>query len=294
MNSCIGHNDIKDKLRKNIKDSKIAHAYLFVGKKSIGKKLVATEFAQNILCNNPIEGKACGNCIPCKTFSNTSDFKIIEPDKGVIKVDDIRNLSNEIFLKPTVSSRKVFIIDDADAMNEQAQNALLKILEEPPLYMVLILVATNKEKLLNTIKSRVLEINFEALSSENLKKILEIKGIEYTEEAIEFANGSVNRAIDFMSDDTYLIAKELATILLKKDFLMFNRKLEEIKLKKDTKNNIESILEKILHIYYVQLKNDVQFGYKKIEFIEKALQKLRKNANVDLVLDNLNIDFCFG
>ncbi len=293
MSNCIGHKLNIEKLRNLVNEKIVAHAYLFVGKKSIGKKIVAINFAKSILCENPLNGEACGTCESCKTFLNNSDFKVLAPDKDVIKVDDIRNMASEIFLRPTISSRKVFIIDDADSMNEQAQNALLKILEEPPLYVTLILIASNKEKLLNTIKSRVFEIDFETLSTEELEEVLKSKNIEYTKEAIEFANGSVNRAIEFMNDDTFMVARELANVLLEKDFLKINHKLDEIKSSKSLKANIESILEKVMYIYHGKLRNDISFGYKNIEYIESALQNIKKNGNVDLILDKLMIDMCF-
>lgn len=293
MSNCIGHKLNIEKLKKLIKEKTVAHAYLFVGKKSIGKKIVAINFAKSILCESPVNGEACGICESCKTFLNNSDFKILVPDKDVIKVDDIRNMSNEIFLRPTISSRKVFIIDDADMMNEQAQNALLKILEEPPMYVTLILVASNKEKLLNTIKSRVFKMDFETLLPEELEEVLKLNKVEYTKEALEFANGSVSRAIEFMTDDTFAVARELANVLLEKDFLKINHKLDEIKSNKNLKASVESILEKVMYIYHGKIRNNINFGYRNIEYIETALQNIKKNGNVDLILDKLMIDMCF-
>ena len=177
MTKSIGHEKNKLKLRNIIKSNSVGHAYLFVGKQSVGKKLIAIEFAKNILCDSLIDEEPCCKCQSCLNFGNGSDFKIISPEKNVIKVDAIRELSNELFLLPTISKRKVFIIDDAESMNEQAQNALLKILEEPPTYATIILIVSNKEKLLNTIKSRVIEFQFEALKREEIKSILKAQNI---------------------------------------------------------------------------------------------------------------------
>lgn len=288
MIKSIGHEENKLKLKKVIKANTISHAYLFVGKKGVGKKLIATEFAKEILCNN-WSGEACNNCESCKTFENSSDFKFVTPEKDVIKVDMIREMSVEIFLKPTISKRKVFIIDDAETMNEQAQNALLKILEEPPEYVTIILVSSNKEKLLNTIKSRVTEVAFNGLSKEEIRKILKD---EVSEDALNFSNGSVSKAIEFMKDDNFIVAKELADTFLTRDFLKINRKLDEIKSDKSLKTSAMNILEKVMYIYYNNLKEDGTFDIKLIESIEESIQNIKRNANVDLTLDVLNISAC--
>ena len=159
MINIIGHEKVKIILDKLLKEDKIGHAYLFFGKEGIGKKLMAINFAEKIM------EKDGGNF-------NDTDFKIIFPEKDLIKVEEIRNLINEVYLKPTHSKRKVIIIDDADKMNVNAQNALLKVLEEPPIYATLILIVSNKEKIIKTILSRVTEIQFDSLSNEELRKIV--------------------------------------------------------------------------------------------------------------------------
>lgn len=188
----VGHSENREKLRQIVECGKVGHAYLFVGKSGIGKRLVALEFAKNIMCPNSKNGVACMECDECKTFGNNADFEIIEPEKNIIKVDAIRNFESEVYLKPTMSLRKCFIINDADLMNESAQNALLKILEEPPLYATIILVASNKEKLLGTIKSRVVSINFKALSNDEIKEIV---GQDFDDEIIEFASRKCTKSI---------------------------------------------------------------------------------------------------
>lgn len=288
----IGHNKNKEKLTKIVHSGSIGHAYLFIGKESIGKKIVAIEFAKNILCDSPKEGKNCGRCTSCLAFENSSDFKMISPVKDVIKVDTIREICNELFLMPTISSRKVFIIDDAHTMNEQAQNALLKVLEEPPVYATIILITSNKEKLLNTIKSRVIEIPFDSLTKEEIKTILEKQGKEVSKEALEFSNGAVKKTIEYIEDETFKIAKDLSESLLERDFLKINRKFEDIKADKNLKVNIPSILEKVMYIYYSKLKQDVTFDIKQIEALEKTIQNIKRNANVDLSLDAFMIDIC--
>lgn len=290
--SCFGHENIRNELNEVVASGSISHAYLFIGKDGIGKKKVALEFAKNILCDEEVNGVACGKCDACLKFNSNPDLKLLVPEKGVIKVDEIRKFTSELFLLPTVSKRKVFIIDDADSMNEQAQNALLKVLEEPPLYATMILITSNKEKLLRTIKSRVAEIAFDSLKEDELKKVLEANNVEFTKDAIEYANGSAKRAMYFISDDTFEISKKLADIILERDFLKLNRKFDEIKSDKALKSNIEHILENTMQIFFNKFKKDVTFNFEIINMLEKTIQNIRRNANVDLALDLFMLDVC--
>lgn len=289
MVNSIGHKSEKLKLEDIIKSNAIGHAYLFVGKKSIGKKLVAIEFAKAIMCANADDGEPCGHCASCKTFENNSDFKLLLPEKDVIKVDMIRELSREIFMLPTISKRKVFIIDDADSMNEQAQNALLKVLEEPPEYATIILIVSNKEKLLNTIKSRIVEFKFNGLTKEEIEAIV---GKKVSDEAYEFSNGSIEKVLDFSDDESYEIAKEISNLLLDKDFFKINKKFEEVKADKKLKSNLTDVLEKVMYIYHSRLKKGDLSVVKFIDIVAQALQNLKKNANVDITLDMLEINAC--
>ena len=292
MPNIIGHEKIVQKLDKIIATKSISHAYLFSGKEGIGKKTLAIEFAKGVMCSVNSSLSYCGSCESCLTFESGNDFKIIVPTKNVIKVDEIREFCGELFLKPTKTSHKVFIIDDAECMNEQAQNALLKVLEEPPLYATIILITSNKEKLLNTIKSRVVDINFDSLSEENIKRILDMNNIEYTTDAIKYSNGSYKKALDFINDEMFEIAKDVAHLLEGKDFLAVNRKFEEIKADKNLKASVAQILEKTMQIFFMKFKNEKVFDYKCIEKIEETIQKIKRNANVDLALDSLMVELC--
>ncbi len=286
----VGHKEVREKLNNIVKSNKIGHAYLFVGKSGIGKRLVALEFAKNIMCLENINGVSCNKCESCKTFENNADFLIIEPENNIIKVDVIREFESEVYLKPTVSARKCFIINDADLMNENAQNALLKILEEPPLYATIILVATNKEKLLNTIKSRVITINFKCLSDIELVNIL---GEKIDKEIINYANGSVEKAIALSNENYIKISNILIEALLSKDFLLINKKFDEIKNDKNLKQNISSILESIVLIIYKKFRNKITDYIELIEIINETNRDIKRNANVDLALDNMLVSICF-
>ena len=132
----LGNEKNKQILQKSIQNNTISHSYMFVGIQGIGKKIIAKEFAKNILCLNQ-ENKnsntncTCKSCIEFET-NNNPDFSIIEPDGNSIKIEQIRELQKRIQEKPIISNSKVYIIDNADMMTQEAQNCLLKTLEEPP------------------------------------------------------------------------------------------------------------------------------------------------------------------
>lgn len=169
----IGNEKNKKLLRNIIDTNNTAHSYMFIGKDSIGKQLFAKEFAKAILCIN--EDKPCNKCKSCIEFDtyNNPDFSIIEPDGNSIKIDQIRELTKKVYEKPVISHRKVYIINDSDYMTKEAQNSLLKTLEEPPKYVTIILITSNENLFLPTIKSRCTKVSFNKLTNEELKKILE-------------------------------------------------------------------------------------------------------------------------
>ena len=150
----FGNNSIKNILKQSIDSNKVSHSYLMIGVSGIGKKMIATEFAKGILCLS--EDKACNHCKSCIEFNsnNNPDFFCIEPEGNSIKIEQIRELQKKIQEKPIISEKKVYIIDQADLMTKEAQNCLLKTLEEPPEFVTIILVGTNENAFLTTIKSR--------------------------------------------------------------------------------------------------------------------------------------------
>lgn len=271
MDKIIGHENVKEMLKKLVDTDKVGHAYLFVGKEGIGKKMVATYFAKEIM-----EKDSLG-------VFNENDFKIISPEKDLIKVEEIRNLINEVYLKPTFSTKKVIIIDDADKMNSSAQNALLKVLEEPPLYATLILVVSNKEKIIRTILSRVTEVKFNSLTNEELEKIVG-KSID-----LDYARGSASKAISLMDGNCYEISKGLVELFGKKNFININKKINEIK---SSDEDILKIFELMKMMYYSNIKENTYQKIKMINLLDDTIKNLNRNANIDLMLDRLIIKVC--
>ena len=141
FNNIIGNNNVKKILTKSLNNNTVLHSYMFIGQQGIGKSLLAKQFAKMILCQN-YDLEECNNCKSCVEFDggNNPDFIYIEPDGKVIKIEQIREMQNKVVEKPVNSGKKVYIINDADLMTKEAQNCLLKTLEEPPEYIVIILM----------------------------------------------------------------------------------------------------------------------------------------------------------
>ena len=159
-----GHENIKNILSNNINTKNILHSYLFIGEEGIGKKMLAIEFAKAILCTSE-NNKPCNICKSCVEFNtnNNANFNLINEEGSAIKIEQIRNMQVKIAEKPINSDYKVYLINEAELMTVEAQNCLLKTLEEPPEYIVIILITSNENKVLNTIKSRCMKLYFNNL-----------------------------------------------------------------------------------------------------------------------------------
>ena len=169
----IGNEQIITTLKNMVKQNKTSHSYLFLGIQGIGKKIIAKEFAKMLLCLE--EEKYCNNCKSCIEFNtkNNPDYIYIEPQENNIKIEQIRKLQKSIQEKPIISDKKIYIIDNADLMTKESQNCLLKTLEEPPQYAIIILIGSNEISFLPTIKSRCTIIKFNKIEDEEIKKYLE-------------------------------------------------------------------------------------------------------------------------
>lgn len=198
--SIIGHEDTIEKLKAAAATGRLSHAYCIAGEPGVGKNYLARRFAMAIQCEKHT-GDACMECPSCKKAmsGNHPDIIYIRHEKpGSIGVDEIREqLVNDIEVKPYESEHKVYIIPEAQLLTPQAQNAMLKTLEEPPAYGCIMLVTDNKELLLPTISSRCSMINVETISEDQtfryLKDVLLIPEGEARLQAA-FSQGNIGRA----------------------------------------------------------------------------------------------------
>lgn len=170
----IGNDKIKNDLKQILQNNHISHSYMFIGNKGIGKSKFAKEFAKGIVCNSDIT-KPCLSCKSCIEFDNNNnpDFYYIDlGEENSIKIETIRLMQKKVQELPIVSKRKVYIIDDAEYMTKEAQNCLLKTIEEPPEFVTVILITSNENRILNTIKSRCLKIYFNSIDTNDIKQFL--------------------------------------------------------------------------------------------------------------------------
>ena len=199
-----GQENIKEILRDSVKSDRISHAYLFCGSEGIGKYTVAQSFAEMIMC--PAQEKPCGNCKACVLNRNSSnpDLKIIDiPEKKTsIGVEPIRQMQEDVLTAPLYSEKKVYIIRHAEAMSTAAQNVLLKTLEEPPVYVVIILLCSNISLMLDTVKSRVNRLDFARYTDEEIRQALHDRMLDPGDDKVVFsyADGIVGRAISYFQD----------------------------------------------------------------------------------------------
>lgn len=316
----IGQEEVISSLDDALKNDRIGHAYIFSGSAGIGKKTVAGIFAALLLCDAPGISSPCGVCQACRLFESGAnpDFRLIKAEGASIGVDEIREVQGSVAMKPMYSKRKVFIIEDADKMTVQAQNCLLKTLEEPPSHVVLILTASNYESLLETIRSRSQRLSFKKNTHSQVRQILiekygnEAKGMEF---AAAYADGIIGTALDLVGTGEFLNLRE-------KTFDIVNR-IKNTGMSgifylysffEDNKDDFEVILDMMLTFYRDMLvsretgnekilinsdKRDIIFNNARkyspqqlvagIEQVEAARRAVKQNANYQLAVEHMLI-----
>ena len=213
----FGNEEKVRQIRDMIKSQQFPNAVIFSGLAGIGKKKIAKAAAMSLLCES--EDKPCGHCSSCRAFMAAShpDYYYMEPDRTkanpMIKIDQVRALQSEVSLMPVMSNLRMVIIDDAELMNSAAQNCLLKTIEEPSGLSKFILITSNRSRLLMTLRSRCMIINFERLSEENIKQILEDKEIVNAAEIAVIANGSLGQALKLAENDGLKIREDAINFL---------------------------------------------------------------------------------
>ena len=287
FSNIIGNDEVKSLLDNLIKTNNVVHSYMFIGPDGIGKVLFAKEFAKMILCQD--SNKACNHCSSCIKFNsdNHPDFMIINSEDGKsIKINQIRFLQERISEKPIVSNRKVYIINDSDLMTVEAQNCLLKTLEEPPEFAVIILVLSNENKCLSTIKSRCTKIAFQKLRNSDLTQYANENNLEVNSSLLSASDGSISKLLNLQNNlEAY---KQLDNIInaFSKDNIVDIWNNADILYK--SKDNINTLLEYLNTVFLERLKSTKESKYiQSIKIIENTKNKLSNNANYDMCIDNL-------
>ncbi len=315
----IGHERIIEYFGNAITTDKVSHAYILNGPDCSGKMMLAEAFAAALQCE--AGGAApCGSCKSCRQADgrNQPDIIYVTHEKpNTLGVDDIRTqINDDIVLKPYRSRRKVYIVDEAEKMNVQAQNALLKTIEEPPSYAVILLLTDNADGFLPTILSRCVRLDLQAVADGKIRRFLmEEKGIPSYQADIcaAFAQGNVGKAVRLSSSEDFNEIKSSALQLLKriKDIDLYEmtqavRQITEYKLEISDYFDLMMIWYRDVLLYkatadvnrlvfqeeiYSIKKVASHSSYGGIEKILKALdtakRRMRANVNFELLMDLL-------
>ena len=274
----LGHDSIKQHLMAAVASGKPSHAYIFNGEEGSGRKTMADCFSAALVCTSG-EEKPCGMCMSCmQAFShNHPDIIRVTHEKSRIGVDDIRrSLIDDISIKPFSSPFKVYIVDEAERMTEQAQNALLKTLEEPPSYAVIILITSNTGSFLQTILSRCVTLQFKALDTKVITKYL-VENVQlpdyYAKLCASYSGGSLGLALKF--------AKNSEFEEIKNDVLNTMRNIDSLKI--DSISDIISDLSKKKNLI------DTYIDLMHLWFRDILMFKATQDANRLVFLDELLI-----
>ena len=315
----LGHEQIIEHLQNAIKTDKVSHAYILDGPDMSGKKMIADAFSMTLECEKK-GTEPCMECHSCKQAlgKNQPDIIYLQHEKpNTISVDDIRSqINNDIGVKPYSSPYKVYIVDEAEKMNVQAQNALLKTIEEPPAYAVILLLTNNAEIFLPTILSRGVRLSLKAVPDEKIKAYLmenyEVPDYK-ADVCVAFAQGNVGKAIELAESEDFNEIKNSALQLIKRlDDIELYEMTEAVKQISNYKLKINDYFDLIMIWYrdvllykatadvnklifkeevYEIKKEASRSSYGGIENILEALEKakIRLNANVnfDLVIELL-------
>ncbi|PNV60353.1 DNA polymerase III subunit delta' [Clostridium sp. chh4-2] len=313
----LGHDMIKEHFKKAIEAHKVSHAYILTGESGMGRKSLAKAFAMTLLCEKG-KSEPCMECHACKQVmtGNHPDLVFVTHEKpNSIGVDDIREQINDtIMIRPYSSYYKIYIVDDAEKMTVQAQNALLKTMEEPPAYAVILLLTTNQEAFLPTILSRCVQLKLKPLQDHVVKQYLvESQGIAEAEADVyaAFARGNLGKAIhlaeseDFriMYDDILYLMKNIKQMNIS-ELLDYIRKLKEdnrdiyecldlmqmwyrdVLMFKTTKDiNLLIFKNEYGTINEMSQKSSYEGMDKIIKAVDKARVRLDANVNMELAME---------
>ncbi len=317
----VGHKNIIRYIQSAVQADAVSHAYILNGERGSGKKLLANLFAMSLQCEDrDDDGDACGKCRSCKqalSGNHPDIIRVTHEKPNSISVDDVREqVNNDIMIKPYSSRYKIYIIPDADLMTVQAQNALLKTIEEPPEYAVIMLLTENAETLLPTIRSRCVMMKLRNIKDQLIRKYLmeQMQIPDYKADVcVAFAQGNMGKAIMLANSEYFNEIKEEAVHLLRNiDEMNVPDLMEAVKRCMSYKLEINDYLD-IIAIWYrdvliykatknldrVVFSDQLRYikarasksSYEGIENIldalEKAKARIKANVNLELTMELL-------
>lgn len=290
----IGQEHIVKHMKNAIKLNKISHAYMICGEKGMGKKLLADRFSMLLQCEKS-EDEPCMECRACKQAlgKNNPDIKWIYHEKpNTISVEEVRDqLINDIAIKPYSSKYKIYIIDEAEKMSVAAQNAILKTVEEPPEYGIILILTESKEMMLETIQSRCVLLDVRPVLKNEFKNYFQykMKVPDYEiDSLVEFSAGNIGKAIKMVENDDYSAMREHVIGILKglknHDAASLNGKL---KAAADYKNDMNGYIDLVTMWFRDILVYKSTVNEKKLIFKEQAavIKKQSKSYTYEAIND---------
>ncbi len=323
FNDICGQTQLKEHLKNSLIKNQISHAYIINGEKFSGKEYIAGIFAMALLCGNKNQAEPCNECHSCRQAmtKNNPDIIYVTHEKPTsISVDEIRiQINGDVAIKPYAGEHKIYIVNEAEKMTPAAQNALLKTLEEPPEYVVIILLTTNVNSMLPTILSRCVTLNIKPVDDDTVEKFLmEKKQIPDYKAYVcaAFARGNIGKAIllseseDFDNikskvlsimkqisqmdvSGIYKTVKELSENKTEIDdfFDIMSIWFRDVLLYKAEKNRERLIFKEELNTIKEQAEAVTYEGLEEItQAIDKAKRRLEFNVNYELTLEMLLIE----
>lgn len=313
----VGHEQIKEHMQAAIRDKKPFHAYLFQGEEGVGKEALARTFAAGLQCQSESADKPCKECVSCRQMEsgNQPDVIWVTREKASLGVDEIREqLCNTMDIKPFSSPYKIYLVPEAEKMTEAAQNALLKTIEEPPEYGIVILMTSNISALLPTIQSRCLTVEFRPLSTAVVESFVKehCQVPDYQARAsAAFAQGNLGKAMRYAKSEDFIERKDhIISLLRHVEQMDLSEMLAVIKDLGTRKDEVRDYIDLMVLWYRDVLLfkatkdiNQLLFqdeasyisreashrSYEKIEEIlqafEKAKVRLRANVNFDITME---------
>ena len=288
-----GQDHIVTTLKNQIKAGRMGHAYLFCGTRGTGKTTIAKIFAKAVNCESPVDGSPCGECETCRAIANGSAINVVEMDAASNrKIEDIRNVIEEVAYPPVSGKYKVYIIDEVHMLTEQASNALLKTLEEPPAYVIFILATTDPQTLLTTILSRCQRYDFRRIEKKTiaarLREVVDAEGQEVEDKALAYvakcADGSMRDALSLLDQ---CIAFHLG------DRLTYDMTLEVLGavdtevysgiLRAVMKKNISDAIYKLDEL--ISLGRDMVYFVEDFSWYLRNLLLIKTNENMEDLID---------
>lgn len=313
----IGNQGAKEYFNRAISKNQLSHSYIFEGPVGVGKNTFAIELAKVIMCENEHGDKPCNECSSCHMINAGThpDLIVIDKDTNVTKVDNIRdNLIREMEIKPYRSDHKIVVVKAADTVNVQGQNAMLKTIEEPPSYGIIILVCENMGSLLPTIKSRCITVRFNPLNKEETDQYLMSRGVTGTRKDVvsKLSDGSIGVINDILEDEHYMeVRQQTVGFIERLERANLMEIYDMVKEMTDLKEDLEQILKfwllwyrdvavyktsKSRDLYYVDYQKQLldmssKLTYNKvsqnIEHIKKAILDIKQNIYSTFVIENL-------